>query len=402
MEPLDLGGPHFLGGHKPHIILVGGDGHPSGVPRHITDLVRALTGLARITVVSEVDAGGYGQLAELGARHVVLPGLASRLHPAKVRAGNQALCALLQDEAPDVVWFHARLPVMLGRQLLVSTGWKPPAGTRVAVTYHGLPFGRGHRPSVGWISKQIERRLLRKCPPLDLVFLNEAQQQRMQNSMGKCMLHHRLHVLGNSSCLGTQLTQSAIDTQKPVQGRHLVMTGRTGWQKNYKSALRLMRHLPEDITLSMCGRGSDSPAFLALVKKLAGPAADRVRCLGSLPDIRAVLASADGYMLSSRYEGLPIGALEACETGLPLILGDFEGAGQLLSGLPIGLRLSEKTPHKQAQKIDAMLQKYLSNRTALSTAIKAHWAANWAPDVFDGHAKSLVSNWLADFQGLAK
>jgi glycosyltransferase involved in cell wall biosynthesis len=176
----------------------------------------------------------------------------------------------------------------------------------------------------------------------------------------------------------------------------LVMTGRVGWQKNYKSALRLMRYLPHDITLSMCGHGTDSPSFLDLVKRLAGPAAGRVRCLGPLPapDIRAVLESADGYMLSSRYEGLPIGALEACESGLPLILGDFEGAEQLLSGLPIGLCLSGETPKRQAQKIDIMLQNYLSNRAILSAEIKAHWAKNWAPDVFDEQARDLVSGWL--------
>ena len=377
----------------PHILLIGGDGHPSGVPRHICDLARALKGRARLTVVSEADAGGYRTLTQYGARHVALHGLASRLNPAAVRAGKAALLSLLQRETADIVWFHARLPVLLGRQLLASGDWAPPPTTRIALTYHGLPFGPGHRRSTAAISKQVERNLLAKCPPLDLVFLSEDQRDTLTRALPfEVTRHHRPHVLGNSSCLGP------LPSVPTPNGRHLVMTGRCGFQKNYEAALRLMRHLPDDITLSLCGQGTDRPAFGEQVAKLAGPGAARIRCLGPLPDIRPLLASADGYMLLSRYEGLPIGALEACEAGLPLILGDFQGARDLLNGLPIGLRLvtkhTEKRGAKQAQKIDRLLNTYLADRARLSAGIKQHWQARWSPEAFDTEARALVAGWL--------
>ncbi len=382
-----------MAGRDAHVVLVGGDGHPSGVPTHITALAHALVPLARVTVVSEADAGGYSEVAAAGARHVALPGLASRLDPGQARRGKRALLALLQSEPADVVWFHARLPVIMGRQLLASGAWQPPAGSRIALTYHGLPFGPGHRRGTSLVSKELERRLLTQSPPLELVFLNESQRHDMQQAMGARLARHRTHVLGNTSSLGALPAPAGVG-EAPLQGRHLVMTGRCGYQKNYSAALTLMRHLPEDISLSLCGHGTGSPSFLRRVRKLAGPAAARVRCLGPLSDIRPLLARADGYMLLSRYEGVPIGALEACESGLPLILADFNGARDLLADQPIGLLLTEARPADRARAIDALLTDYLANRADLTARIKAHWARRWSTAAFERQAQALLRGWL--------
>lgn len=368
-------------------MLLGGDGGPSGVPRHIADLVWALQGRARLTVVSEADRGGYSRIEALGARHVALPCLSSRLQPRHWRRGRDALAAFLADHPADLVWAHARMPVIALRQLMVSG--RGPA--RAALTYHGLPFGRGHRPGTSALALRMERRLLAACPPLDLVYLNRAQQDRMEAAMGVAMTGHRGHVLGNASHLGP-LETPVLETQSRT-GRHLVMTGRTGWQKNYGAALRLMRLLPGDVTLTLCGDGTDQPRFAKQVRRLAGPAAPRVRLLGEVRDVRPLLAGADGYMLTSRYEGLPIGALEACEYGLPLILADFDGATALAADHPMALRLTGTQP-AQARAIDALLTHYVEARARLSPAIRAFWAERYAPEAFAVQARALMDRML--------
>ena len=369
----------------PHIVLVGGDGHPSGVPRHITDLAQALQGQARITVISEPDRGGYGALAALGAQHIPLTGLSSRLDPRHWRRGRAALADCLNRLSPALVWAHARMPVLALRQMMLAGQWCPAPGTKLALTYHGLPFGRGHRPGTSTLARTMERRLLTACAPLDLVFLTTAQNARMATAMGGAMAAHRTHVLGNASHLGPCPGPPA---ERP-SGRHIVMTGRAGWQKNYAAALRLMRHLPGDITLSLCGAGTDTPRFDRQVQRLAGPAADRVRALGPLEDVRPLLASGDAYMLTSRYEGQPIGALEASEYGLPLILSDFEEAASLARGHPAALRLTGPLP-AQAGAIDALLTQALAERDRFAADIRAFWEAHHAPARFVQEARALV------------
>ena len=387
LQPLVFGGLHFLGRSEPHILLVGGDGYPSGVPRHICDLAQALQGIAKVSVLSEPDRGGYTPLRDVGARHVTRPGLASRMRPRALSSGRAGLLSVLQAEHYDLVWFHARLPVLLGRHLLASGAWQP-SETQVAISYHGLPLGPGHRPLTGMTSRQVERYLLQRCPPLELVCLNAVQARTLAQAVGAHISRHRMHLLGNTSRLGP-----LPETVPHGAGRHLVMTGRAGWQKNYDRALRLMRHLPDDIYLTLCGRGTDTPAFARRITQLAGPVAQRVKVAGPVTDVRPFLASADGYLLTSRYEGMPIGALEASEAGLPLILAPFAGAEELLAEHPLGLCLPD-APKAAAAAIDALLHRYREARETLGPTIHAHWAARYAPEAFDRAARALVEGWL--------
>ncbi|MEO0370033.1 MAG: glycosyltransferase family 4 protein [Pseudomonadota bacterium] len=370
---------------KPHIVLVGGDGGPSGVPRHITNLVRAIKDDAQVTVLSEANHGGYNEVTSLGAQHVALPGLASRLNPNNIIRGQSALANWLSDAQADLVWGHARMPVIYLRRLLQSGRWTPTPATKVALSYHGLPFGKGARFGMGAFSLYIERQLLKGSMPLDLVFLTEDQQACMLAEIGSDIAQERCHILGNASHLGVL----PEDTPRDVSGRHLVMTGRTGWQKNYEAALRLLRHLPDDVTLSLCGPGTDRPAFTERARRLAGPAASRLRLLGPLSDVRHLLAAADGYLLTSRYEGQPIGAIEAMEAGLPLILSTFEGAHGLTQDHPLALLL-DGSESDQAAAIDQMLSRYLANRSEAQRQIREFWATRYTPDRFDTAARALV------------
>lgn len=364
---------------------MGGDGSPTGVPRHITNLVRALQGSAQLTVLSGKNLGGYDEISQMGATHVTLPGLTSSVNPLHLTKGQSALANWLSRNPADLVWGHARMPVVYLRRMIRSGQWTPEPGTKVALSYHGLPIGKGARMGMDALSLRTERQLLKACPALDLVFLTEDQQSRMEESMGSNIAHHRRHVLSNASHLGS--LPEAED--RNVEGRHLAMTGRTGWQKNYEAALRLLRHLPDDITLSLCGPGTDLPGFATRARQLAGDASPRLRLLGPLSDVRPLLASADGYLLTSRYEGQPIGALEAMEAGLPLILNPFEGSDELTWGHPMALPL-EGDVAQQAMDIDHLLRRYLSDRNEAQRKIKEFWADRYTPEQFNAAARSLV------------
>lgn len=367
----------------PRVMLVGGDGHPSGVPRHIGHLCAALADHARITVVSDENHGGYDRLG--GARHVIVRGLQSRMNAVHLWRGWWGLRRILRQNRVEILWLHARLPVVFGRMMLVSRMWRAK-GTRVAVTYHGLPFGPGHRPASTRISLWLEKALLSLCPPLDLVFLTDGQAERMTRAMGMArMARHRCHVLPNCSDLGP------LPETVRHAGRHLVMTGRCGWQKNYPLALRLFAHLPEDFTLTLCGAGTETPGFKAEAAAILPPGAlARVRFAGPVADVRPVLAAADGYILCSRYEGLPIGALEASEAGLPLILSRFKGAAALAAAHPMALSLTFEDLAQDAARIDGLVARYTARRETAAEEIRAAWAGRWSREVFAANAQALL------------
>lgn len=363
-------------------MLVGGDGSPTGVPRHIVALSRALSPMADILVVSEADRGGFSGLE---GRHIALPGLASSLRPGSVWRGYGALMDTLRAEEADLVWLHARLPVVLGR-----LGARRGAfNARVAVTFHGLPFGPGHRPALAGLSRLGERWLARRTPPLDMVFLTAAQRDAMAAHLGRDAARHRMSVLGNASTLGPLPTAR----ERPV-GRRLVMTGRAGRQKNLEAAVAILPHLPSDTYLSLCGPGTDNARFADKLKAIAGTARSRLNLLGPIDDVGALLAAADGYLLTSRYEGEPIGALEAWEAGLPVFLADFPGA-RALARHPFSHVFGSTTPASRAREITATLDAFLTDRSRHAADIRQSWATHHAPEAFAAKARTLVETMLS-------
>ena len=46
---------------------------------------------------------------------------------------------------------------------------------------------------------------------------------------------------------------------------------------------------------------------------------DRIRFLGVRADVPEVMAAADGYVMSSAWEGMPMVLLEAAAAGLPIV-----------------------------------------------------------------------------------
>ncbi len=61
---------------------------------------------------------------------------------------------------------------------------------------------------------------------------------------------------------------------------------------------------------------------------------ERIEFVGARDDVRPLLHAADLYLMPSRYEGFGIAAVEALATGLPALLADVPGLGDLRQHLP--------------------------------------------------------------------
>jgi glycosyltransferase involved in cell wall biosynthesis len=96
--------------------------------------------------------------------------------------------------------------------------------------------------------------------------------------------------------------------------------GRFEVAKDYPNMLRafakVREHYPEALLL-LVGRGSLQPETEALTQTLG--IAGSVRFLGVRRDVPEVMSAADGYVMSSAWEGMPIVLLEAAAAGLPIV-----------------------------------------------------------------------------------
>jgi glycosyltransferase involved in cell wall biosynthesis len=107
--------------------------------------------------------------------------------------------------------------------------------------------------------------------------------------------------------------------------------GRFETAKDYPNMLRafaVVRERHPEAVLLFAGRGALQIETEALARELQlGPA---VRFLGVRDDVAALVSAADGYVMSSAWEGMPMVLLEAGAGGLPIVTTRVGGTAEVV------------------------------------------------------------------------
>ena len=116
-------------------------------------------------------------------------------------------------------------------------------------------------------------------------------------------------------------TRPSLRRSLGVEDRFVwLAVGRFEIAKDYPNMLRAFARLRERqprAVLLLVGRGSLQAETEALVRDLG--LGDAVRFLGVRDDVPLVMSAADGYVMSSAWEGMPMVLLEAAAAGLPIV-----------------------------------------------------------------------------------
>jgi len=149
--------------------------------------------------------------------------------------------------------------------------------------------------------------------------------------------------------------------------------GRFETAKDYPNMLRAFARVRErraEAHLLLVGRGSLQEETEALVGELG--LADSVRFLGVRSDIPEVMSAADGYVLSSAWEGMPMVLLEAAAAGLPTVATRVGGNHEVVRDGETGFLVP---PGDDAALAEAMLKLMalpVSERRAMGDAGHHH------------------------------
>jgi glycosyltransferase involved in cell wall biosynthesis len=121
--------------------------------------------------------------------------------------------------------------------------------------------------------------------------------------------------------------------------------GRFEVAKDYPNMLRgfakVRAHHPQAVLL-LVGRGSLQPETEALTQELG--LAGAVRFLGVRSDVPVVMSAADGYVMSSAWEGMPMVLLEAAAAGLPIVATMAGGNPKVVRNEETGFLVPTRDP----------------------------------------------------------
>ncbi len=287
-----------------------------GAERQVMLLAKGLRGRGwRVSVVALTGSGGQAA-HELANAGVAFLSLEMRKGWADPR-GWVRFHRWLRRERPEVV--HAHLPhaAWLARwsrlcapsPVVIDTlhsSWTGPLGRRL-----------GYRLS-GWLPDHVT-----------------AVSQSVANAHYSAGLVSRskLSVLPNGADIEAWRTDPSIRAAAR-QELNLVdkflwlAAGRLDAVKDYPTLLRAMAATPEPARLLIAGDGPLRSELLALSARLG--LERRVRFLGFVPGLTRWLQAADAFVLSSRWEGLPMGLIEAAACALPAIATDVPGSREVI------------------------------------------------------------------------
>ncbi|MBY8974419.1 glycosyltransferase [Rhodobacteraceae bacterium NNCM2] len=282
-----------------------------GAERFVADLAIAqATAGHRVTVVTLSPAEALGDPSGVEAERVAhLTAAGMRVETIGHRArqllvpGALRLGRLVRAARPDIIHSHLLTALLLLR----LGGVAAPA----VATHHNTPL-----PTRRWLFRRIAARAGAWAA------VSKAAMPVLSTAYdGPLRLIH-------NGIADADLPARAAPAPGPLR---VISLGNLTAQKNYAQVAGIAAELARrgvEAAFRIAGEGPERPAIAAEIARQG--VEGHVTLLGARRDTRSLLAESDLYLLTSRWEGMPIAVIEALQAGLPVIAADVGGCGEIL------------------------------------------------------------------------
>jgi glycosyltransferase involved in cell wall biosynthesis len=360
-------------------LLIPGLDRIAGAERQVILLAKGLRRRGwRVSVVALSGSGGDAA-AELMAAGAGFLTLRMRKGLADPR-GWIRFHRWLRSESPDVVHAHLSHAAWLARWSRLAAPVRVVLDTLHSCSTGGAGRRLGYRWS-GWLTDQVTA---------------------VSNAAATAHLAARMAAASKLTVLPNGVDVEAWRPDAP--GRQSVRcelgfvdeflwlaAGRLEPVKDYPTLLAAMARLPEPARLLIAGAGPLHDELLRLCAHLG--LERRVRFLGFEPDLRRWMRAVDGFVLSSRWEGLPMGLLEAASCALPAVATDGPGTPEALVDGQSGWLTPPGDPAALAESMIRMMRTPSEERRAMGER-----ARQLAIERFS--LKAILDRWEALYRNL--
>ncbi len=366
---------------RPRVLLLSTSLGMGGADRQILYLARAL-----LANGFEVRLVSMTPLLEMGRQAVIegLPITSLDMSPGKASwASFQGFVTILRDWRPQVLttfMYHANL---LGR---VAGRWArvPLIVTSIRSEQNGGAARDWLMRLTNWMddccttnSKQVADSLRRRhlLPPA-------AKSRVIPNGVD------------TASFAGASAGRERVRAELGVLPAEFLWlaVGRLWEQKDYPTLLKAFRPLAAaPARLAIAGRGPLLDDLKLQAQQLG--IGEAVTFLGVRHDIPALLSAADGFVLSSAWEGMPNVVMEALAAALPVVATRVGGVPELVETGKSGFVVAPRDPHALSQAMQQLMSLPRERLKEMGRRGRQHIAEHYGMD-------SMAARWISLFEEL--
>jgi len=313
-----------------------------GAQAHLYDLVIEMT-KKRIQCEVVVGEKGtlYDRLDDSGVKVHFLPSL---IHPIRLLTDLKAifqLYRLIKMISPDVVHLHSTKAGWIGRIAACA------AKRKIVFTAHGWCFTEGVSSTRKKMGIFIEKRLSKITHKIICVS-NYDKQLALKYGV---TTNSKIQVVYNG--VSTSERHDKVLEPSSDEAFKVVMVARFSEPKDQISLIKAIPYIDDNIKVYFVGEGSTMSAAQDLVAEMN--VVDQVVFLGQRTDVQELLSSFDIFVLSSKYEALPISIIEAMSVGLPIIASNVGGVSELVIDGENGLLFEKGNIEELARQISKLI-----------------------------------------------
>jgi phosphatidyl-myo-inositol dimannoside synthase len=351
-----------------------------GIQRYGRALIEALAKVPG-TSLETLVVGGETAESNLLSSDAIKPTIQFTTRLKWLRYTKLILWALFSGSVTQysvIIVLHARLLPLIYPQLSRAKN----TSTRIVVIQHGIEVWQ--KPS---FSQKICQKLVSVAVSVSAFTQQEASKYWWKSEPIKTAIIPGigLHSLSQGHAFGFNKNAERL----------LVTVSRLSADDSYKGVDKVLAVLPQlkelcNFRYVVVGDGDDRVRLTAMAKQLG--VVDVVDFLGhrSDADISELLERADCFVLPSSGEGLGIATLEALLAGCPVVVGDSDGAQELLVSDSCGKAIS---PNDKQQLLSAIAELLLSqNDPALRASRRRAVLSEFGADRFQQRWQELLSN----------
>jgi len=294
----------------------------------------------------------------LGVPVVTVPALARPVRPGPDGRAYLGLRQVLSDLRPDVVHTHGSKAGILARLAARSVARRP----FVVHTVHGWSFHDHMSAAVRAAYVALERAAARVTDRIVTVSRLDRDKGLAAGigTLRRYVVIRELNDLGpflraaDAGLVANDAARTALGL--PVDVPVVGTVGRLAPQKDPATFVRAAATLARQVPAAhfvMVGGGPDESEVMALARQLGIDG--RVVLAGHRDDVPALLPAFDVFLLTSRWEGLPLVLPQAMAAGVPVVATAADGNREIVVSGENGLLVPVGAPEAAARAVMRVL-----------------------------------------------